>query len=138
VDLPPEEEHEITPALAATGLKLIRLVAPTSGEKRLKMLSASASGFIYYISVTGITGAKSADVGALKSQIDHLKTITSLPVAVGFGIKTSAQVKQFAAFSDAVVVGSALVEAMSRAQGVEDKVQSVRQFIAGLTEGLKH
>ncbi len=114
VDLPPEEDPEIRPYLDASGLNLIRLIAPTSGDERLPVLAKSASGFIYYISITGITGAKAADAGALKQQIDHLRKFTKLPIAVGFGIKTAEQVKEVAAFSDAVVVGSALVDVISQ------------------------
>ncbi len=130
VDLPPEEESEIRPHLTATGLDLIRLIAPTSGDDRLPMLTASASGFVYYISITGITGAKTADSGALKKQIEHLREFTKLPIAVGFGIKTQQQVSDVSKFSDAVVVGSALVDAIHNA---DDKVQAATKFINSLT-----
>ncbi|MBY0406700.1 MAG: tryptophan synthase subunit alpha, partial [Rickettsiales bacterium] len=94
VDLPPEEENELTPYLDAAGLSLIRLVAPTSGEDRLKKLAASASGFIYYISVTGITGAKTAEAGALSVKLAAIRAHTTLPVAVGFGIKTGGFIEE--------------------------------------------
>src|SRR5690606_18382558 len=110
VDLPPEEEQEILPHLSENNLRLIRLIAPTSGDERVKMLTKSASGFVYYISITGITGAKSADEQELKKKVSLLRECTALPVAVGFGIKTPQQVRQTAEFADAAVVGSALVE----------------------------
>ena len=134
VDLPPEEEQEITPYMQQTGLKLIRLIAPTSGDARVKLLCASASGFIYYISITGITGAKAATATNLKSKIDHLRQFTALPVAAGFGIKTPQQVKEAAVCSDAVVVGSALVDAIAKA---DDKVKAASEMVSALAQGLK-
>jgi len=135
VDLPPEEEQEMKPYLHETGLKLIRLIAPTSDEGRLPLLCKSASGFVYYISVAGITGAKSADSGQLKKQIGHLREFTKLPVAVGFGIKTAAQVKEVAAYADAVVVGSALVGIIEKAMG--DKVKAAADFVSELAKGVR-
>lgn len=129
VDLPPEEENEIRPYLTATDLNLIRLIAPTSDAERLKLLTASASGFVYYISVAGITGAKTTDSGAIKSQIDNLRSFTKLPIAVGFGIKTREQVSDVSKFSDAVVVGSALVEIIFQS---ENKVHAATSFISSL------
>lgn len=129
VDLPPEEENEIRPYLTATGLDLIRLIAPTSGDNRLKLLSESASGFVYYISITGITGAKTADSGELKTKLEHLRKFTDLPVAVGFGIKTPKQVSDAAKLADAVVVGSALVDIIHQS---DDKVVAATKFIKSL------
>ncbi len=129
VDLPPEEESEIRPHLTATGLDLIRLIAPTSGDNRLPLLAASASGFVYYISITGITGAKTADSDALKKQIEHLREFTKLPIAVGFGIKTPQQVSDVSKFSDAVVVGSALVDIINKEN---NKVEAATNFIKSL------
>ena len=134
VDLPPEEEQEITPYMESSGLKLIRLIAPTSGDTRVKLLSDSASGFVYYISITGITGAKAAVADVLKSKVDHLRKFTKLPIAIGFGIKTAAQVKQVAAFSDAVVVGSGLVDIIANAN---DKVKAATDYISELAKGLQ-
>ncbi|MEZ5690822.1 MAG: tryptophan synthase subunit alpha [Rickettsiales bacterium] len=135
VDLPPEEEAEIRPYLDSTGLHLIRLIAPTSGNDRIKTLSASAGGFIYYISITGITGTSSANSKELKTRIENLKAHIKLPVAVGFGIKTAEQVKEVADFSDAVVVGSALVDKINKASD-EDKVNVAVNFIKDLSFGL--
>ena len=129
VDLPPEEESEIRPYLTATNLNLIRLIAPTSGNERISLLAASASGFIYYISVAGITGDKSADNNSLKGQIENIRNHSKLPIAVGFGIKTRQQVQDISEFSDAVVVGSALVDTIHKA---DDKVAAATSFISSL------
>lgn len=135
VDLPPEEEQEIRPYLESSGLKLIRLIAPTSDDERIKLLSASASGFIYYISITGITGAKSADTGALQHKVVHLREYTPLPIAVGFGIKTAQHVKDTAPFADAIVVGSALVEVIAQADaGI--KSDKAADFIKKLSSAI--
>lgn len=134
VDLPPEEEQEIRPHLDSTGLKLIRLIAPTSGDDRLKLLAKSASGFVYYISITGITGAKTGDPRELKSKIDHIRTFTSLPVAAGFGIKTPQQAAEAARAADAVVVGSVLVDAIAHQK---DKTHAVKAAVAFVRE-LRH
>lgn len=133
VDLPPEEEQEIRPHLTASGLNLIRLIAPTSDNERLKLLTASASGFVYYISVAGITGAKTADSGALEIQVNNLREFTKLPIAVGFGIKNPRQANDVSRFSDAVVVGSALVDAIHKA---DDKVKAAKDFISSLKSAL--
>ncbi len=130
VDLPPEEENEIRPYLKASGLDLIRLIAPTSGDKRLTLLTASASGFVYYISVAGITGSKTAETGTLKEQVENIRKHTSLPIAVGFGIKTRQQVQEVSNFADAVVVGSALVDTIDKA---DSKVAAATDFIRSIT-----
>jgi len=134
VDLPPEEEHELRPHLNTSGLKLIRLIAPTSGDKRLPLLAKSASGFIYYISITGITGAESANVETLKNKVAQLRQFTDLPIAVGFGIKTPEQAKQVAQFADAVVVGSALVEVIAKSG--KDAVAKAGEFVQLLKKAL--
>ncbi|HBH26805.1 MAG TPA: tryptophan synthase subunit alpha [Rhodospirillaceae bacterium] len=109
VDLPPEEGGEVAPAARAAGLDLIRLVAPTTPEARVPTILAGAGGFVYYVSITGITGAAAADPDVVRTNIAALKRRTALPVAAGFGIKTPADVRALAGAADAVVVGSALV-----------------------------
>jgi tryptophan synthase alpha chain len=136
VDLPPEEENEMQPYLNDSGLKLIRLIAPTSDDSRLPLLAESASGFVYYISVTGITGAKTATSKQLKSKIAKLRKFTKLPIAVGFGIKTPAQAKEAAQFGDAVVVGSALVEVISKQKSKSGAVKAATTFVKALTKQL--
>jgi tryptophan synthase alpha chain len=134
VDLPPEEEAELRPSLEAAGLKLIRLIAPTGDDSRLGKLVQSASGFVYYISVAGITGAKSAELGDLKQKVDRLRKHTNLPVAVGFGIKTPQQAKEVAQFADAVVVGSALVDVIHQAG--DQAAEKAAVFVRELSEAL--
>ena len=113
VDLPPEEDDELCiPALAA-GLHFIRLATPTTDAKRLPAVLAHTSGFIYYVSITGITGAASADDTAVAQAVARLRDKTDLPVAVGFGIKTPAQAAGIARVADAAVVGSALVQTIA-------------------------
>ncbi len=134
VDLPPEEEEELTPFLKDAGIHFIRLIAPTSDGDRLKRLCDSASGFIYYVAVAGITGAKSADVSDLQKQVSRLRNHTSLPIAVGFGIKTPEQAKEVSAFADAVVVGSALVDNIHKAEA--NAADATAKFMSGLTKNL--
>lgn len=131
VDLPPEEENELRPALDRHGMNLIRLIAPTSGDNRLEPLCKSAGGFVYYISITGITGTASADSSALKAKVDHLRNFTKLPIAVGFGIKTAEQVVDVASYADAVVVGSALVDIIAQ-KGTDAGLEFIRSLAKGL------
>jgi tryptophan synthase alpha chain len=112
VDLPPEEDVELClPALKA-GLNFIRLATPTTDDGRLPKVLTNTSGFVYYVSVAGITGTKAPDVGRVTQAVARIKRHTELPVAVGFGVRTAAQAKAIAAGADGVVVGSALVEAI--------------------------
>ena len=134
VDLPPEEEGECVPILAAKGITNVRLIAPTSLNDRLPILLKNASGFVYYISVLGVTGTKSAENTALSEHIKKIKAATPLPVAVGFGIKTPAQAKDVAAYADAVVVGSALVDTIVSGK---DKVKSASDFVTELSSAIR-
>ncbi len=137
VDLPPEEEPELRGFIDQNALSLIRLVAPTSGDERLPLLAKSASGFVYYISITGITGAASANLETLRAQIAHMKTFTPLPVAVGFGIKTAQQAAQVGQFADAVVVGSALVDRIAAHSEKNACVKAAVDFVSEIALGLK-
>jgi len=109
VDLPPEEEDELRGPAAAAGLDLIRLIAPTTSDERLPYLLEGASGFVYYVSITGVTGSGAASGGSVTAAVERLRRFTDLPVAVGFGIKTPAQAAEVARVADAAVVGSAFV-----------------------------
>ncbi len=109
VDLPPEEDDELCVPARAAGLDFIRLATPTTDSSRLPSVLARASGFLYYVSVTGVTGAGSAETVALEAAMTRLRTATDLPIAIGFGIKTPAQAAAAARVADAVVVGSAIV-----------------------------
>ena len=107
VDLPPEEDEELClPALAA-GLNFIRLATPTTDDKRLPAVLANTSGFVYYVSITGITGAATPDPGKVTGAVARIKRHTKLPVAVGFGVRTAEQARAIAQGADGVVVGSA-------------------------------
>jgi len=120
VDLPPEEDEELClPALKA-GLNFIRLATPTTDDKRLPAVLANTSGFVYYVSITGVTGAAAADPAKTGAAVARIKRHTHLPVAVGFGVKDATNAAAIAGVADGVVVGSALVEAL-RASLVDGK-----------------
>ena len=110
VDIPPEEDAALGPALRAAGVSLIRLATPTSHEARLQTILKDTSGFLYYVSVAGITGKQQAALGSIENAVARLKAATDLPVAVGFGVRTPEQAAKIAKVADGVVVGSALVE----------------------------
>ena len=112
VDLPPEHDEEVCLPAAKAGLNFIRLATPTTDDRRLPTVLENTSGFIYYVSVLGITGTKVPDITQVKGNVRRIKRHTDLPVAVGFGVKSAAQAKAIAETADAVVVGSALVSAV--------------------------
>jgi tryptophan synthase alpha chain len=142
VDLPPEEDDEFCiPALAA-GLHFIRLATPTTDEKRLPAVLEHTSGFIYYVSIAGITGAASADNTAVASAVARLRAKTTLPVAVGFGIKTPAMAADIARIADAAVVGSALVQVIADSldgdgRPAKDTSAKALAFVGQLAEGVR-
>jgi tryptophan synthase alpha chain len=110
VDLPPEEDAELCLPTLAAGLSFIRLATPTTDDKRLPKVLSNTSGFVYYVSYTGITGAQSADNASVGEAVARLRRHTDLPLAVGFGIRTPAQAAQIARVADAAVVGTALID----------------------------
>ena len=114
VDLPPEEDAELRGPMERAGLDLIRLAAPTSSDHRLKTVVDGASGFIYYVAITGVTGTKQVNPADAAVAVKRIKAATSLPVAVGFGIKSEADAAAIAKVADAAVVGSALVAEIGR------------------------
>ncbi len=113
VDLPPEEDAELAVPARAAGLDIVRLATPTSDEARLPAIVAHASGFLYYVAITGITGTRSVDAARVNIAVERLRRFTPLPIAVGFGIKTPAQAAAVAKASDAVAVGSAVVDRLA-------------------------
>ena len=119
VDLPLEEEQELRPSGDAGGIEIIRLVTPAAGPRRLDELVANSKGFLYYVSVAGVTGTKSAAVEDTAAGVGRIRDLTELPVAVGFGIATPAQAAEVARVADAVVVGSAIVQRI--AAGLDDR-----------------
>jgi tryptophan synthase alpha chain len=141
VDLPPEEDEELClPALKA-GLNFIRLATPTTDDRRLPVVLTNTSGFVYYVSITGVTGAATPDAGAVASAVARIKKHTHLPVAVGFGVRTAASAAAIARDADGVVVGSALVDALkaSLADGraTDRTVRAVTALVAEIAEGVR-
>jgi tryptophan synthase alpha chain len=142
VDLPPEEDEELClPALKA-GLNFIRLATPTTDDKRLPAVLANTSGFVYYVSITGITGAAAPDPGKVGAAVTRIKRHTELPVAVGFGVRTAEQAAAIASGADGVVVGSALVSALKASLDGSGKataktVPSVADLVAELARGVR-
>ncbi len=131
VDLPPEEDSELCLPAQAAGLNFIRLATPTTDDKRLPKVLQNTSGFVYYVSVTGITGAAAAQAGDVGPEVARIKSATDLPVIVGFGIKTPEASEAIAKVADGAVVGSAIVERI----GAGDSVADVLGFVASLAEG---
>jgi tryptophan synthase alpha chain len=121
VDLPPEEDHELRGPAKAAGLDLIRLATPTTDARRLPAVLDGATGFLYYVSIMGVTGTKSIDPAEMSAHLKRIKGSTSLPVAVGFGIKTEHDAKEVGRVADAAAVGSALVAEISRFVGANGK-----------------
>ena len=142
VDLPPEEDEELCiPALKA-GLNFIRLATPTTDDKRLPAVLANTSGFVYYVSITGITGSAAPDASKVAAAIARIKRHTKLPVAVGFGVRTAKQAKAIAENAEAVVVGSALVSAVKDSLDKKGKatgrtVKAVATLVAELAKGVR-
>ena len=142
VDLPPEEDEELcVPALKA-GLNFIRLATPTTDDRRLPAVLANTSGFVYYVSITGITGMAAPDNSAVAGAISRIKRHTTLPVAVGFGVKTAEQAKTIAQGSDGVVVGSALIDALratldGNGKAGKNSVAAVTKLVASLASGVR-
>ena len=113
VDLPTEEADLMLPAMKAHGLDFIRLVAPTTDDVRMPLVLDGSSGFVYYVSITGITGTRSASSEALAAAIPRIRKVTDLPVAIGFGVRSPAQAKEASRVADAAVVASALIETLA-------------------------
>ncbi|HZL29829.1 MAG TPA: tryptophan synthase subunit alpha [Pseudolabrys sp.] len=142
VDLPPEEDEELClPALKA-GLNFIRLATPTTDDKRLPAVLNNTSGFVYYVSITGITGSAAPDANKVGAAVARIKRHTKLPVAVGFGVRTAEQAQAIAANADGVVVGSALVDALRQSldkagRAGPDTVKAVTDLVAKLAVGVR-
>ena len=142
VDLPPEEDSELClPALKA-GLNFIRLATPTTDDKRLPAVLANTSGFVYYVSITGITGAASADAKVVGEAVSRIKRHTALPVCVGFGIRTPENARGIAEKADGAVAGTALVDVLRGSLDAEDRatgrtVSAVADLVASLAQGVR-
>jgi tryptophan synthase alpha chain len=142
VDLPPEEDDELClPALNA-GLNFIRLATPTTDDRRLPAVLANTSGFVYYVSITGITGSAAPDADKVRSAVTRIKRHTQLPVAVGFGVRTAKQARAIAQSAEGVVVGSALVDAIKSSLDKNGKatgktVKAVTALVADIAGGVR-
>ena len=136
VDLPPEEDEELRVPAQKAGLDFIKLITPTTDEARLAKILESASGFLYYVSITGVTGTKSANVAEVGQHIAQIKKQTDLPVAVGFGIKTPEDAREMAQISDAVVVGSAIVDNILNHKDSADLQQNISNQVESLASAL--
>ena len=142
VDLPPEEDDELClPALKA-GMNFIRLAAPTTDDKRLPAVLNNTSGFVYYVSITGITGSAAPDAGKVAAAVTRIKRHTRLPVAVGFGVRSAEQARAIAENADGVVVGSALVDALRASLDNNGKpkpgtVKAVTDLVSTLAAGVR-
>ena len=137
VDMPPEEDSELRPAAAAAGLDFIRLATPTTDGRRMPAVLANTSGFVYYVSIAGITGTKAPDLGEVGAHVSRIRAQTSLPIAVGFGVKTESQVRAIARVAEGVVVGSAIVGAVADSLDREGNATSATEpQVLGLVERL--
>jgi tryptophan synthase alpha chain len=142
VDLPAEEDDELcVPALAA-GLNFIRLVPPTADDRRLSVVLENTSGFVYYVSITGITGSAAADIAAVTEAVARIKRHTKLPVCVGFGIRTPEAARAIAQNADGAVVGTALVDALCGSLDADGRataktVDAVADLVASLAQGVR-
>jgi len=137
VDLPPEEAAELARPARASGLDLIYLLAPTTPLERGRMIAHSASGFLYYVAVLGVTGARTQLSADLKGKVRALRDVTDLPIGVGFGISTPEQAAEVARFADAVVVGSAISQLIEKNAGSERVVKIVGEFTSALKAAIR-
>ena len=136
--LPPEEDAELGPAMRAAGIDFVRLATPTTDEKRLPAVLEGAGGFLYYVSVAGVTGRQQATQDSIETAVKRLKAATDLPVAVGFGIRTPEQAAAVARVADGVVVGSAIVDLVGKAPAAKanDMPQQVEALVRSLANAV--
>jgi tryptophan synthase alpha chain len=143
VDLPTEEADMLAPHAAAHGIDIIRLVAPTTDDARLPLVLDGSSGFVYYVSITGITGTRSASVAELAEAIPRIRRVTDLPIAVGFGVRTPEQAAEIARLADGAVVASALIETLlttldDKGRAGPDTVSRVLDQVSALVDAVRN
>lgn len=143
VDLPTEEAAMVAPHASAHGIDIIRLVAPTTDDARLPIVLEGSAGFVYYVAITGITGTRSSSAESLAAALPRIRAATSLPVAVGFGLRTPQQAAEAVRVADAAVVGSALVDTLAHSLDADgrpapDTAQRVLDQIRALAHGVRH
>ena len=136
VDLPPEEDNELCIPAQRCNLPFIRLTAPTTTTKRLKTVLQNASGFIYYVSIAGITGTKSAQMESISSAINRIKQVSDLPVVTGFGIRTAEQAAHIASLGDGAIVGSAVVEIIAKSNMQNLTAEKTSEKVSDFTKSL--
>ena len=137
VDLPPEEAVELAGPARASGLDIIYLLAPTTPVERARMITRSASGFLYYVSVTGVTGARALLPADLEGNVHAVRDVTPLPIGVGFGISTPAQAQDVSIFADAVVVGSAISQLIENHAESANLIEVVGDFVGALKHAMR-
>ena len=142
VDLPPEEDGELAIPANKAGMAMIHLATPTTDQKRLKQILKNGSGFLYYVTIAGITGTAKPDLTPVKAALDNFREVSKIPMAVGFGIKSPDDAARFATFADAVVVGSAIVDIIKSNLNQENVANSelegrVLSFVSELAKGVK-
>lgn len=137
VDLPPEEARELRVYTDVAGIDFISLVAPTTPEKRLRRIAAMAIGFLYYISITGVTGTAAPETEHIKREVSKIRKITKLPLAVGFGISNSRQANEIARFADGVVIGSAVVRLIDENKCNPDLVKIISDYVGEIKQVLR-
>jgi tryptophan synthase alpha chain len=136
VDLPPEEADELWKPARAAGMDQIFLLAPTSDDMRIKKVLQKASGFIYYVSMTGVTGSKAITPAGVRPMVEELRVRCGLPVGVGFGITSPVEAANVASFADAVIVGTAIMRRVEESRSEAEKVASVADFVADLKRAI--
>lgn len=134
VDLPPEEAEELKNLAAPSGLDIIYLLAPTSTEERIRLVCSRASGFVYFVSVTGVTGARNSLDRELSMYVDRIRRFTDMPVGVGFGVSSPEHVRELARYADAIIVGSAIIKVLESVQCKADMMKRVGDFVKTLKE----
>jgi tryptophan synthase alpha chain len=137
VDLPYEEAKELRIYTDAVGIDFISLIAPTTDTKRLSKIASGATGFLYYISITGITGTAAPKIDHIKTEVGKIRKITELPIAVGFGISRPQQAREIGRFADGVVIGSAVVSLINENKKNRDLVKIVSDYASGIKKALQ-
>jgi tryptophan synthase alpha chain len=135
VDYPPEEAHQLVDLLDSRRLDTIFLLSPTTTDERLRQVAALGRGYLYYVSLKGVTGAANLDLADVKARITHIRSFTTLPVGVGFGIRDAETAKQIARFADAVVIGSRLVEEIEKSRR-DQLMANIKTFMSGIRRAM--
>jgi tryptophan synthase alpha chain len=136
-DLLPEEAGELAPALAAHGVRTVFLLAPTSGPERIEAAARAATGFLYFVSVTGVTGAGKAAAGDIRAQVEAIRARSEVPLVVGFGVSSPAEARALGRLADGVVVGSAIVKRIAEGGSRSARAARVRRFVGSLKRALR-